>query len=96
MSCRAPPRPPRPPIAAGQAWQEPLSGLVLTYRGVVNGTHAVVVCRRVGNETLSSCKAGLDFNCDGLAGAADPTCARLLRRAPPPPANRRPGSAPAG
>lgn len=40
---------------------------------------AIQICRRGGfNETLASCLAERDNNCDGLAGADDPFCVGLL------------------
>lgn len=64
-----------PPSAEGQAWYQEDAGLVMLNRGV-DGTAAVVsVCRIGGPESPASCTAGIDFDCNGLAGPDDPACA---------------------
>lgn len=40
----------------------------------------VSVCRKGGEaETEISCLNGMDWNCDGRVGAADPGCQQYLR-----------------
>ena len=67
-----------PPLlspAAGESWTHPTAGLVVRFRSVVNGTTAVVsVCRKGGVETLQSCQANRDMDCNGLAGALPHCC----------------------
>lgn len=44
-----------------------------------NNRAVVAICRRGGlYESAASCAAGIDNNCDGLAGAADPYCLPYL------------------
>lgn len=75
---------PRPsPAAVGDSWNSTAAGLVLRFFRVTRTGEAVLrVCRRGGPETLLTCQRGLDNDCNGLAGAADPACLRLLRRRP--------------
>lgn len=52
-------------------------------RANVTGPRAatLTVCRRGGmRENLHSCLNKLDWDCNGLAGAADPACVPLLRQ----------------
>jgi hypothetical protein len=80
--------------AAGDAYELPGTGLVLRLQTKSSGAAAVTVCRRGGAETLATCQAGQDNDCNGLAGAEDPACAKLLAAGarPPSPAKlvRRP------
>ena len=66
--------------APGQAWAYPQAGLVVRLVAAQRGGAQLTVCRRGGAETLASCQAGQDLDCNGLAGDRDPACARLLRR----------------
>ncbi len=80
---------------AGASWAHPTARLVVRLRSIAPGAATVSVCRKAGAETLASCRAGLDNNCNGLVGERDPACARLLERAAgavkrPPPARRMP------
>ncbi|KAL4452150.1 hypothetical protein ABPG75_007812 [Micractinium tetrahymenae] len=68
-------------LAANQAWTHPTAGLVVRVKAAFPGSATVTICRKAGAETLASCRAGTDNDCNGLAGSADPVCARLLRRA---------------
>lgn len=80
-------------LGPGQSWE--YTDLVVTFArttnitmvpdtttAVVNVPAAVVtVCRRGGpRETAASCKAGLDWDCNGLAGPLDPACQRPIQR----------------
>ncbi|PSC77062.1 hypothetical protein C2E20_0521 [Micractinium conductrix] len=68
-------------LAAGESWTHPTAGLVVRFRSVVNGTTAVVsVCRKGGVETLQSCQANRDMDCNGLAGVNDRACAAIFKR----------------
>lgn len=69
---------PLPLAAANQSWSYPAAGLVVRMRGTEAGNAIVSVCRQAGAETPASCAAGLDFDCNGLAGPADPVCSTLL------------------
>ena len=66
-------------LAASQAWADATTGLVVRVTRTGKSSAAVTVCRRGGAETAASCKAGLDNDCYGLAGAKDPACAKLLQ-----------------
>ena len=65
-------------LAAGQSWSQPASGVVVRHKGMAGSSALVSVCRSGGAETAASCAAGVDWDCNGLAGAADPACASLL------------------
>lgn len=85
--------------AAGDTWRHAASGLVVRLAGVGAGRATVTVCRKGGAETAATCAAGVDFDCNGLAGAKDPACAKFATKAavqvspsprpPPPPLVRR-------
>ena len=75
----SPPLHPSPP-AANQAWEQPESGLVVRVKSTGAKAAAVTVCRRAGRETLASCAAQLDNDCNGLTGSNDPTCTALRRQ----------------
>ena len=66
--------------AANKSWEEPAAGIVLRVKSVSRGSAVVSVCRKGGTETVATCVAGVDNNCNGLAGPADPACAVLLRK----------------
>jgi len=66
---------------AGQAWELPGTGLVVRLQSFTRVAAVVSVCRRGGTETAATCRAGIDNDCNGMAGPKDPACARLLRRA---------------
>ena len=68
-------------LGAGQAWTHPTAGLVVRLKAAFPGSATVTICRKAGAETLASCRAGADNDCNGLAGTADPVCVRLMRRA---------------
>ena len=74
---------PRPPLclpllpAVGESWEHAASGLVLHFNHVANGTALVTACRKTGAETATSCAAGRDNDCNGLAGTADPACTKF-------------------
>ena len=67
-------------MKAGQAWADSTTGLVVRVTSIVSGTANVTVCRRGGAETAASCQAGLDNDCNGVVGARDPACSRLLKQ----------------
>jgi hypothetical protein len=69
--------PPSCVAAAGQAWEYPEAGVVLRVTALRGDAAAVTVCRKAGAETAASCAAGVDADCNGLAGARDPACAAL-------------------
>lgn len=86
-------------LEAGQAWADPSTGLVVRFLAKAsNGTAAdVSVCRSAGKETAASCAAGIDADCNGLAGwTNEPACKNLpkvsavARRPERPAAQRRP------
>ncbi|PRW33287.1 hypothetical protein C2E21_7824 [Chlorella sorokiniana] len=84
---------------AGAAWAHSATGLVVRFVSVSNGGANVAVCRKAApaKETLASCKAGLDNDCNGKTGWADPVCKTLLTAAglaPPPPPRPPPLPAP--
>ena len=66
-------------LVATQTWSDATTGLVVRVTSISKGSAAITVCRKGGAETLASCKAGLDYNCNGLVGANDPACAKLLQ-----------------
>lgn len=67
------------PAADNQSWQSAASGLVVRIQRVDPAGGAVVsVCRRGGAETRDSCQKGLDNDCNGLTGGADPACRPAL------------------
>ena len=73
--------------AGGQSWSSSAAGLVVRVRSISNDTGSaaaavVSVCRRAGPETVASCLAGSDNDCNGLAGRDDPSRSRLLPPAP--------------
>ncbi|KAL4440139.1 hypothetical protein ABPG75_003140 [Micractinium tetrahymenae] len=79
--------------SAGQAWTSNATGLVVRLASAFRGSATVTVCRKAGNETAASCTAGLDADCNGLAGAQEPACTRFLqagRQQPPQPIRRQP------
>ena len=67
---------------AGATWQHAAAGLVVRVQAVASGSATVTVCRKGGAETAATCAAGTDNDCNGLAGPADPACAKLLAAAP--------------
>lgn len=72
-------------FGAGQSFSHAKApGLVFKCLTLSGGQATVTVCRKSasGVETLQTCAAGLDGDCDGLKGVADPDCASFL--APPP------------
>ena len=91
-------------LARGDAWTHPTAGLVVRVTGMTATTATVTLCRKAGAETLASCQAGRDHDCNGLVGAKDAACAKLLAAAgvaanataaarpppPPPPLRRSP------
>ncbi|PSC69234.1 hypothetical protein C2E20_7279 [Micractinium conductrix] len=59
--------------AVGDAWEYAPAQLVVRLTGFSNGGADVTICRKIGTaETQSSCLAGLDADCNGLVGAAEP------------------------
>ena len=64
-------------------WEHPASGLVVRLVGAGPSAAAITVCRKGGAETVASCAAGRDNDCNGLVGAGDPACAALLRKRHP-------------
>ena len=66
--------------AAGSAWTHPTAGLVVRLKAAGRTAARVTLCRKAGKETLASCQAGMDNDCNGLVGVKDPRCAVLLRR----------------
>jgi hypothetical protein len=66
-------------LVATQTWSDATTGLVVRVTSISKGSAAITVCRKGGAETLASCQAGLDYNCNGLVGANDPACAKLLQ-----------------
>ncbi|KAL4857219.1 hypothetical protein ACK3TF_002516 [Chlorella vulgaris] len=79
--------------AAGQSWQLPAAGLVVRLHGLTSTAATVSVCRKGGAETADSCAAGVDKDCNGLAGDKDPACfkfASLLDKPSPPKPKPRP------
>ncbi|EFN55656.1 hypothetical protein CHLNCDRAFT_57838 [Chlorella variabilis] len=60
-------------LEGGQSWSSSAAGLVVRVRSISNDTGSaaaavVSVCRRAGPETVASCLAGSDNDCNGLAG----------------------------
>lgn len=71
------------PATVGDSWNSTATGLVLRFFRITRTGEAVLrLCRKGGPETLTTCQRGVDNDCNGLAGAADPACLRLLRRRP--------------
>ncbi|PSC71116.1 hypothetical protein C2E20_5435 [Micractinium conductrix] len=66
--------------AAGSAWTHPTAGLVVRLKSAGRTAARVTLCRKAGKETLASCQAGMDNDCNGLVGVKDPRCSVLLRR----------------
>ncbi|PRW57195.1 hypothetical protein C2E21_4079 [Chlorella sorokiniana] len=66
-------------LAAGGSWSA--AGLVVRVKAAGPTSATVTVCRRAGAETLASCQAGLDNDCNGRVGSADAACATLLAKA---------------
>ncbi|KAL4430186.1 hypothetical protein ABPG77_004968 [Micractinium sp. CCAP 211/92] len=70
-------------LGVGDSWNSMATGLVLRFFRITRTGEAVLrLCRKGGSETLTTCQRGVDNDCNGLAGAADPACLRLLRRRP--------------
>ena len=67
-------------VGNGSAWEHPTAGLVVRLRNVSRSAAAVTLCRKAGPETLASCRAGVDNDCNGLAGDKDSACLKLIRR----------------
>lgn len=65
-------------LAAGGAWAQPAASLVVRVKSFSAAGATVTVCRKAGAETAASCAAGLDNDCNGLVGAADPACPKPL------------------
>ncbi len=65
-------------LAAGAAWAQPAAGLVVRVKSVGATGATLTVCRKAGAETAASCAAGLDNDCNGLVGTADPACPKPL------------------
>eukprot|EP00887_Chlorella_sp_A99_P007092 scaffold2.g7092.t1 len=73
-------------LGDGQAWESSAAAGIVVRQVSHDATQATVtVCRVGGAETAASCAGGLDWDCNGLAGAADPTCAAFLPLGPPQP-----------
>ncbi|PSC71071.1 hypothetical protein C2E20_5453 [Micractinium conductrix] len=68
-------------LGAGQALAHRPAGVVVRVKTVGAAAATVSICRRKGRETLFSCRNKLDYDCNGLVGAADPACALLFKRA---------------
>ena len=68
-------------LGVGGSWSAPAAGLVVRVKAASPTAATVTVCRKAGAETLASCKAGLDNDCNGLVGAKDPACVPLLAKA---------------
>ena len=66
--------------SAGQAWEHSAAGLVVRLKALTSSSATVTVCRKGGAESVATCAAGVDNDCNGLAGARDPACARLSKR----------------
>ena len=64
----------------GKAWALRPPGLVVRLVRATNAAAAVTLCRMAGPETLASCRAGLDNDCNGKVGSQDAACQQLLRR----------------
>lgn len=97
--CRTPPLATPPPAAPGASWAHAPSGLVVRFVSLANGGANVMICRKASpaKETLASCKAGQDYDCNGKVGFADPACKALLTAAglaPPPPSRPPPAPRP--
>lgn len=69
-------------MGPGESMTHSTSGLVLKVwsTNAATGTASLWVCRKSasGQETLATCDAGYDGDCDGLSGAADPDCTPFL------------------
>ena len=74
--------------APGAAFTHAPTGIVFTLTGVdaEAGQATVRVCRTAASsaETATTCEAGADGDCNGLAGGDDPACAAFLASPPPP------------
>ncbi|KAL4427875.1 hypothetical protein ABPG75_001964 [Micractinium tetrahymenae] len=71
----------RAALAVGEAYTFNEAGLVVRFvdSGADTSAH-VSVCRVAGPETLASCRAGMDADCNGLAADQDPACRKLFRK----------------
>ncbi|KAL4421241.1 hypothetical protein ABPG75_010532 [Micractinium tetrahymenae] len=67
--------------AAGSAWAHPTAGLVVRLKSATATAAVVTLCRKAGPETMASCQAGLDNDCNGKVGSQDAACAALMSRA---------------
>lgn len=67
-------------VSNGSAWEHPTAGLVVRLTSVSRTSAVVTLCRKAGPETLASCRAGLDNDCNSLVGDQDAACLKLTRR----------------
>ncbi|KAL4421679.1 hypothetical protein ABPG77_001220 [Micractinium sp. CCAP 211/92] len=67
-------------VSNGSAWEHPTAGLVVRLRSVSSTSAVVTLCRKAGPETLASCRAGLDNDCNSLVADKDAACLKLIRR----------------
>jgi hypothetical protein len=73
------PPPAAKPATVGEAWLYAGTGLMVRRAAsTASGVAVVSVCRRGGVETATTCIAGIDNDCNGKAGAADPACDAFL------------------
>ena len=68
-------------LAKGESWTDDDSGVVVRAVSTGSGSAIVSLCRKGGAETLESCRANLDNDCNGLVGSKDPACVPLLAAA---------------
>ncbi|KAL4421234.1 hypothetical protein ABPG75_010525 [Micractinium tetrahymenae] len=61
----------------GSSWAHPTAGIVVRLKSINRTAAVVTLCRKAGPETPASCRAGLDNDCNGLAGDKDPACLKL-------------------
>ncbi|KAL4439956.1 hypothetical protein ABPG75_002957 [Micractinium tetrahymenae] len=69
----------RAALLAGGAWAQAAAGITVRVASLGSSGAAVSICRQGGAaETAASCQAGVDWDCDGLVGAASPSCSAFL------------------
>ena len=64
-----------------QSWALTDAGLVVRLKSATSTAATVILCRKAGPETLASCQAGLDNDCNGRVGAQDAACLPMLVQA---------------
>ena len=69
------------PLAENDVWQYRQADLVVRTQTITPDAAQLTICRLAPGrqETAASCANRLDYNCDGLVGAADPECAPFLQ-----------------